>query len=254
MTEKKPKLSKIQDLPISKLFPNMVTITSICFGITSIRYALNDQWDIAVTFIIISGLLDVLDGRLARYLDATSEFGAQLDSLADFVNFGIAPAIILYLWELTHINIKGLGWGLTLLYIICTAIRLARFNSDLSAPNKPEWKDRFFTGIPSPAAAYLVLMPIMISFNVDIQAYIHPLVIGLFVALIGVSMTSRIPTFSTKKIVIKKEHASFVMVLAALLITSIILAPWIILPLLGITYLASIAFSILHFKKLDKTQ
>ncbi len=238
-------------VPISRLFPSMVTIMAICFGMTSIRYALKQQWDVATAFIIISGFLDVVDGRLARYLKATSNFGAQLDSLADFVNFGIAPAIILYLWGLNQIEIKGLGWGLVLFYSICSAIRLARFNSDLADPNRPAWKEGFFTGIPAPAGAYLAMIPIMLSFNLNILEYIHPIIIGLYLALVGVLMASRLPTFATKKLVIKKEQISLVLVLAGLFIGAIILEPWITLPLLGIIYLSSFPFSIIYYRKMN---
>ncbi len=231
-------------VPISRLFPNMITIMAICFGLTSIRYALKGNWDIATAFIIISGFLDVVDGRLARFLKATSDFGAQLDSLADFVNFGVAPAVILYLWGLNQISIKGLGWGLVLFYTICSAIRLARFNSELANPNKPAWKDGFFTGVPAPAGAYLAMIPIMLSFNFNVLEYVHPIIIGIYLALIGLLMASRLPTFATKKLVIKKEHISFVLVLAGLLIGAILIEPWIALPLFGLVYLFSFPFSI----------
>jgi CDP-diacylglycerol---serine O-phosphatidyltransferase len=238
-------------VPISRLFPSMVTIMAICFGMTAIRYALKAEWDVAAAFIIISGFLDVVDGRLARYLKATSNFGAQLDSLADFVNFGIAPAIVLYLWGLNQIEVKGLGWGLVLFYSICSAIRLARFNSNLDQPDRPAWKDAFFTGIPAPAGAYLALMPLLLSFNFNILEYVHPIVIGIYLTIIGILMASRIPTFATKKLVIKKEHISFVLVIAGLLIGSIIMAPWITLPLLGTIYISTFPFSIIYYKKLQ---
>ena len=227
----------------------MVTVMAICFGMTSIRYALKEQWDIATAFIIISGFLDVVDGRLARYLKATSDFGAQLDSLADFVNFGIAPAIVLYLWGIHQIEVKGLGWGIVLFYSICSAIRLARFNSSQADPNRPAWKDGFFTGIPAPAGAYLALIPLMLSFHFNILEYVHPIAIGAYLTVIGVLMSSRLPTFATKKLVIKKEHISFALVLTGLFIGSIIMEPWITLPILGILYLCSFPFSIIIYKK-----
>lgn len=238
-------------LPISRLFPNIITIIAICFGFTSIRFALNEQWDIATYFIIISGILDMLDGRIARLLKATSDFGAQLDSLADLVNFGIAPAIVLYLWNMHHIEPKGLGWSIALFYTICQAIRLARFNSDLVNPERPEWKNVFFTGVPAPAGAYLAVMPIMLSFKTDIISNTHPLLIGIYLVVIGVLMASRIPTFATKKIIIQKKYISLVLVAAGLLIGAIIVEPWIILPLLGILYICSIPFSIKAYLKLS---
>lgn len=236
-------------LPISRLFPNIITIMAICFGFTSIRYALVGQWDITVIFIVIAGFLDVVDGRLARLLKATSDFGAQLDSLADFVNFGIAPALVLYLWDLHQIEFKGIGWSFALFYSICSAIRLARFNSDLVNPNRPAWKDGFFTGIPAPAGAYLAIIPIMLSFKIDISTYVNSVFIGIYLIVIGILMASRIPTFATKKIVIKKEYISLILVAAGLLIGIIIIEPWIILPALGIIYICSIPFSIISHNK-----
>ena len=228
------------------------TIIAICFGLTSIRYALNQQWDIATTFIIIAGFLDVVDGRLARFLKATSNFGAQLDSLADFVNFGISPAIVLYLWQLHKLQTKGLGWALVLFFTICSAIRLARFNSDLAEPDRPAWREGFFTGVPAPMGAYLAMLPIMISFESDIILYIHPLVIGIYLIIIGILMASRIPTFATKKIAIHREYISLVLVLFSLVIGVIIIQPWISLTFLGLIYLVSFPFSVKSFRKMLK--
>lgn len=240
-------------LPISRLFPSIITIIAICFGLTSIRYALNQQWEIATAFIIIAGFLDVVDGRLARFLKATSNFGAQLDSLADFVNFGISPAIILYLWQLHKLQIKGLGWALVLFFTICSAIRLARFNSDLAEPDRPAWREGFFTGVPAPMGAYLAMLPVMISFESNIILYIHPLIIGIYLIVIGILMASRLPTFATKKIAIHKEYISLVLVLFGLIIGVIIIEPWLSLTFIGFLYLISFPFSIKAFRKMSNS-
>lgn len=247
------KAKKIVELPISRLFPNIITIIAICFGFTSIRYALSEQWDIAINFIVIAGFLDVVDGRLARFLKATSNFGAQLDSLADFVNFGIAPALVMYIWILDKIEIKGLGWAIALSYVVCTTIRLARFNSDLVDEKRPEWKNGFFTGIPSPAGAYLSIIPIMLSLETDIINYISPLVIGFYIVIVGIMMASRIPTFSTKRLVIRKENISIILALVGLIIGAIIIKTWAVLSILGILYLCSIPFSIRYYHKISST-
>ena len=244
---------KFVELPISRLFPNVITIMAICFGFTSIRYALNQQWDIAIAFIVIAGFLDIVDGRLARFLKATSNFGAQLDSLADFVNFGIAPALISYLWCLNTIEIKGLGWAFALSYTVCTAIRLARFNSDLVDENRPDWKNGFFTGIPSPAGAYLAIMPIMLSFETNLMNYVNPIALGFYLVIVGIMMASRIPTFATKKVIIKKENISFVLVFTGLLIGAIIIEPWFFLPIFGILYICSIPLSIRSYRKISSS-
>lgn len=237
--------------PISRLFPSFITIIAICFGLTSIRYALNGQWEISVAFIIIAGFLDVLDGRIARFLKATSNFGAQLDSLADFVNFGIAPAIVLYLWTIHKIPTKGLGWSLCLFYAICSAIRLARFNSDLAEPDRPAWRDGFFTGVPAPMGGFLSLLPMMISFEYPIIiALVHPLVIGIFMVITGLLMSSRIPTFATKRLIVKREYITIVLVVTGLVMGLIIMEPWISLSVIGFLYCCSVPFSIRAYKKI----
>ena len=190
---------------------------------------------------------------MARFLKATSNFGAQLDSLADFVNFGIAPALISYLWCLNTIEIKGLGWAFALSYTVCTAIRLARFNSDLVDENRPDWKNGFFTGIPSPAGAYLAIMPIMLSFETNLMNYVHPIALGFYLVIVGIMMASRIPTFATKKVIIKKENISFVLVFTGLLIGAIIIEPWFFLPIFGILYICSIPLSIRSYRKISSS-
>ncbi len=244
-------LSNQTQLPLSRLFPNFVTIMAICFGLTSIKYALNQNWEKAVAFVIIAAFLDVVDGRLARFLKATSNFGAQLDSLADFVNFGIAPGLIVYLWKLEQIETKGLGWSFILFYSICSAIRLARFNSDLSEPDRPAWRDGFFTGVPAPMGAFLVVLPMMLSFETSALEYISPAILGIYTILIGLLMASRLPTFSTKRISIKKEYISFMLVFAGALLGAIIIEPWLSLTILGFAYITSLIFSARAFKRIS---
>lgn len=251
MIEQFSQQSKTQ-LPLSRLFPNFVTIMAICFGLTAIQYALNQNWEKAVAFVIIAAFLDVVDGRLARFLKATSNFGAQLDSLADFVNFGVAPALIVYLWKLNQVGIKGLGWTFVLFYAICSAIRLARFNSDLSEPDRPAWRDGFFTGVPAPMGAYLVILPMILSFETSIMKNVNPSILGFYTIIIGLLMASRLPTFSTKKISIQKEHISFMLVIVGALLGIIIIEPWISLAVLGIIYMASFPFSFRSFKRVSK--
>lgn len=242
-------------IPLAKLFPSVVTVMAICFGMSAIGYAIKQEWQISVAYIIISGFLDIVDGRLARFLKATSNFGAQLDSLADFVNFGIAPSLVLYLWCLNQIGIKGLGWAFVLFYSICSAVRLARFNSDLiDEKAKKSFNDAFFKGVPAPAGAYLAMLPMMLSFNFEVLSYLKPLYIGIYLLIIGLFMASRIPTFATKKIVISKDKIPLVLVFAGFFIGSIFLAPWISLPLYGIIYLVSIPLSLIAYKRQELSQ
>ena len=145
---------QLQARPLIHLVPNAFTVASICFGLSAIRYGLDGRYETAVVMIILAGIFDGLDGRSARLLKITSKLGAELDSLADFLSFGVAPAFLIYLWSLNEV--KGLGWAIALFYVICAALRLARFNSELEDPDRPPWMTRFFTGMPAPAAAGVV--------------------------------------------------------------------------------------------------
>ncbi len=159
---------------------------------------------------------------------------------------------MIYLWELHKVQTKGLGWALALFYAICSAIRLARFNSDLAVSDRPAWRDKFFKGVPAPMGAYLVLLPVMLSFESNILAYVHPLAIGIYMVIIGILMASKLPTFATKKIIIHKEYISFVLVLAGLLIGVVIMEPWISLTILGFLYITTFPFSYQSFNRMLK--
>lgn len=217
---------------------------------SAIRFAISSKWENAVIFIIIAAFLDGIDGKLARLLNVTSSFGAQLDSLADFLSFGIAPSIVLYLWQLQYIMIKGVGWSVALFYTICCAIRLARFNTIIDDKEKPVWTDKFFVGMPSPAGACLSITPMMISFQLEYKiSYIFTI---LFLITTSILMASRVPTFYVKKIVINHKLISFALIFAGFVIASLIIEPWITLPVLGFIYFLSIPFSIQKFNKLKR--
>ena len=215
---------------------------------SAIRAGLNQKWELAVIFILIAAFLDGMDGRLARLLKATSNFGAQLDSLSDFLSFGVAPAIVIYLWILQHMSSKGLGWAIALFYSVCMVIRLARFNTSLDEEERPSWADQFFVGVPAPAGAALALIPMMLSFEYNI-AWISANVVGGYILLVAILLASRIPTFSAKKIVIRREYASLVLVFAGLIITAMLIEPWGTLTFLACLYLSTIPISVvIHYK------
>lgn len=240
----------LRSLPISRLFPNIVTLISLCAGLSSIRFALLGKWEMAVTFILIAAVIDGMDGRLARLLKATSIFGAHLDSLADFVNFGVAPALVLYLWRVNEASIHGLGWALVMFFSICCAIRLARFNTGLEDDERPEWMDRFFIGIPAPVGGALAILPMTLNFQFGNGFFEVSEYVCAHMAVIGLLMASRIPTFSIKKIAIRRENVSLVLVLAGFLIAMLVIEPWLALLTIGIAYAMSIPFSVLYFHRL----
>lgn len=234
--------------PFRKLIPNLITIAGLCCGLSSIRFALLGRWEVCIGFIIAAALIDGLDGRAARMLRATSTFGAQLDSLSDFVCFGVAPVLVLYMWGLD--DIKRIGWAVVLFYSVCCALRLARFNTAIVDKSEQSWQKQFFTGIPSPAGAILVLVPLMIAVEMNDYDAISPWFVALHVVFVAIMMVSRIPTFAAKNVRISPDYLIPVMVWCAFVVVALIIEPWKSLVVLGVVYVCSIPFSIRHFRKL----
>ena len=241
------RLRRFQRIPMRFVLPNLVTLLAICLGLTGVRFAIEGHFDFAVYAIIVAAILDGLDGRIARALKGTSRFGAELDSLADFVDFGVAPALVLYLWSL-HEH-RSIGWFAALIFAIAGALRLARFNVMIDDPNKPAWSANFFVGMPAPAGAILVLLPIYLHFGVDMandHAYV-PFEIA-YVLFIAFLMVSRIPHFSGKRIG-RVPREWFIPVLlgaiAALLLVVIFTMQMLIV--LSLAYLALIPLSVRRY-------
>ncbi len=183
-------------VPFRAIVPNLITLLALCAGLSSIPLAMQARFDLAIWAILAAAILDGLDGRVARLLKSTSNFGAQLDSLADFVNFGVAPALLLYIWALKEIG--PIGWMACLVYAICAALRLARFNVALEGEPQPDWQKDYFIGVPSPAGAIVVLFPLSLARS-GIAIYEFPFVIAAFTILVGLLMVSRLPTYSGKR-------------------------------------------------------
>jgi CDP-diacylglycerol---serine O-phosphatidyltransferase len=233
---------RLQRLSVGHLIPNLLTMGALCAGLSGIRFAFLGRWEMAVTMIIVAGILDGLDGRMARLLNVTSKFGAELDSLADFVSFGVAPAMIIYLWTMDQFG--GVGWALTLAYAACCALRLARFNTALGDPNPPSWSRYYFTGVPAPAGAGLVLLPMMLTFEVGPGYFDRPSVNAAALVLVAFLMVSRLPTFSFKQVKIGQNFMLPALLLAGLLTAALVSAPWTTFVCVGAVYLASIPVSI----------
>jgi CDP-diacylglycerol---serine O-phosphatidyltransferase len=246
---------RFQPIPIRYLLPNLITLLALCSGITAIRLAIENRYELAVAGIILAIVLDAVDGRLARYLKGTSRFGAELDSLADFVNFGVAPAIMLYLWSLN--GIKTMGWVICLMLAIACALRLARFNVALDDPNKPAWTAAYFTGTPAPAGALMAMAPFYLGFLGFIdEGHTHVRTIAAFTVLIAILMVSRVPTFSGKTIT-RIPREMFLPILAALAlgILCLISFPWETLTIIVAVYLALVPISVMTYlrkKREDK--
>ena len=234
---------RFRHLPVRMILPNLVTLLALCSGLSAIRMAIEGRYDWAVGAILIAAILDGLDGRVARLLRSTSKFGAELDSLTDFVNFGVAPAVILYTWALDEL--RSLGWIVVLVFAICAALRLARFNVMLEEPGRPSWHGNFFTGVPSPAGAIVALLPLHLAL-VGIITPSRPVavVVAVYTVVIGLLMVSRLPTFSGKKLGlrIRRDLVLPLFVVAVLLVALSVSYPFEMLTLASVGYLVSLPF------------
>src|SRR5690242_20083965 len=188
------RLRRFRLIPVRTLLPNVITLLALCAGLTSIRLAVEDKLEWAVAAIVFAALLDGIDGRIARMLKGTSRFGAELDSLADFVNFGVAPGLILYFWGLKELG--NIGWIAAMVFAICMSLRLARFNVQIEDPNRPAWAGNFFTGVPAPAGAITVLLPIYLGF---LQVMVPSVIMLIYTLAIAALLVSRLPVLSGKK-------------------------------------------------------
>jgi CDP-diacylglycerol--serine O-phosphatidyltransferase len=239
---------RLRGFSINRLIPNVLTLAALCSGLTAIRFALQGQLRLAVIAIIVAAIFDALDGRVARRLGVTSRFGAELDSLSDFLCFGVAPALVLYLASMQGAG--SLGWVITLMFPICSALRLARFNTALlSDTPPPAWTGSFFTGVPAPAGALLALIPLMVSFEIEDAWPRHPLVVGAVLVVVGGLMVSRLPTFSFKKGRVPRHLVLPLLLGAALVMGVLASSPWIGMSLLGLAYASLIPFSWLSYRR-----
>jgi CDP-diacylglycerol---serine O-phosphatidyltransferase len=226
-----------RELLLLKLLPNLVSILALCAGLTVIRFAIAGNFGMAVLLIGTAAALDGLDGRLARMLKSESAIGAELDSLCDFVNFGVTPAIVLYLWGLR--TETSLGWIAVLVYAVCCMLRLARFNVGSRAVGEAAEKTSFI-GVPSPAGALLVLMPIYVVFALDNAFVMPPVLISFWMLAVGALMISRVRTPSVKRITISADYARYALVGSVVLVAALLTYPWVTLTVLTGGYLAAI--------------
>ena len=247
MEEKKFKL--VASKKTRYLLPNILTLGGVCLGISSIKFAFDGNFSLAVIFIILAAILDALDGRIARLIKGTSEFGKELDSLTDFVSFGIAPVLLLYFWELN--NYGKLGWAITLIYSVCCVLRLARFN--LTKVDKAkEWKNNYFEGIPSPAGGLLILMPLFLELS-DIRINFNiKSIVPYFTVLIAFLLVSKIPTLSLKKISVSPKTTIFMLLGIGMTFISLLFYTFKTLLVFCLAYLISIPISFLMYKNQSK--
>ncbi len=235
-----------QQMTLVRLFPSILTLTGLCIGMSTINFALKGNFEMAVTFIVLASIIDGMDGTVARLLNATSDFGAQLDSLTDFINFGIAPAFVMYLWAAAEV--PKIGWAMVLFMSICCAIRLARFNTDLDV-QPPKWAAKFYTGMPSPAGAMMAVGPITVTLALKedfpdlfqlFPYWEQPWFVIGYVAVIALLMASRLPTYSIKKFSFPRRYAWLILVLIGLVLIAAFTKPFLTLVSIGVWYSLSL--------------
>jgi len=232
---------RLPALSVNKMIPNILTLMALAAGLTAIRFALHEEWEHAILAIAAAAVLDTLDGRVARLLKGASKFGAELDSLSDFVCFGVSPAMILYLWAMQNAG-RG-GWILCMLFAMCMGLRLARFNVASEDDSAPAWKVNFFTGVPAPAGAGLVLLPIVLSFQLGDSFFRSPWVVAFFLFVVGALTVSAIPTYSFKKLKVARRWVMPTMLIVAGFAAFIVSVPWLTLSAILIAYICSIPIS-----------
>lgn len=241
---------RIKTLPFNRLLPNIVTVLALCAGLTAIRFGFQARWELAVLAIVLAGIFDALDGRLARLVGGSTKFGAELDSLSDFVSFGVAPAVLLYFWTLQHA--RGVGWALALLFAVCAALRLARFNTKLGVSDMPAWAYNYFTGVPAPGAAGLVLLPMILSFQFPGAFLVSPVLNAAVIVTVAFLMISRIPTYSFKQFGVPHKLVLPVLLLVGLMAAFLVTSPWATVTVIGIAYIVSLPFSVRSFRALQR--
>ena len=249
--EENKKFKLVSSKKTRYLLPNILTLGGVCLGISSIKFSIDGNYSLAVIFILFAAILDALDGRIARLIKGTSEFGKELDSLTDFVSFGIAPIFILYFWELN--NYGKLGWAITLIYSVCCVLRLARFNLT-KIDSKHLWKSNYFEGVPAPAGGILVLMPLIFELaNLDFKFDIRNLT-PYFAISIAILLVSKVPTLSLKKISISPKATAFILLGIGIIFISLLYYTFQTLLVFGLAYLISIPASFFMYKNRNRKE
>jgi len=246
MIENKKEFKLIPKKTPKSLLPNALTILGVSLGLSSIKFALDLNYSMAVIAIGFAAILDTLDGRVARLIKGTSKVGKELDSLTDVISFGVAPSFIIYFWALSEIG--KVGWVLVLTYVVCCALRLARFNLTFIDENE-SWKINFFEGVPSPAAAGLVLLPLILNLSGLVKFENYATISILSILITSILMVSKVPTYSLKRILIPRHSAIFLLLGIGIFVSLLIFYTFPTLFFTGIIYLLLIPISYFHYKK-----
>ena len=249
MEQPKNNFKIVSDRKARMILPNMLTLIGVCIGLSSIKFALDEKFKLSIIAIIFAALIDGLDGRIARLIKGTSKVGKELDSLTDVISFGVAPSFVMYFWLLN--NLGKFGWLLCLIYVVCVALRLARFN--VNSNEEPSWKDNFFEGVPSPAGGILVLMPLIFSLSgFDFFIISYNVLVPVFFISVSFLLISKLPTYSLKKIIIPRSMTVFLLFGIVLFFGLLLIYPFKVVFLSGFIYLSLIPISFLHYRKINK--
>lgn len=243
------RIRPVRGIPLRAIAPNTVTALALCSGLTAIRFAIDQKWELAVLMVLIAGLLDGVDGKIARMMRGESRFGAELDSLSDAISFGVAPALILYLWSLQALG--RFGWMIALVHALFCALRLARFNAQIDAEDQPHKSAGFLTGVPAPAGAVLALLPVYLWLSTDEPHLRAPLIVAGWTTCIAVLMVSSVATFAPHVRLKQRIRFEAVAVLVVL-VAALVAAPWPTLAGVAVLYLASIPFSIRAYRRVRR--
>jgi CDP-diacylglycerol--serine O-phosphatidyltransferase len=231
------------------ILPNMLTLIGVCIGLTSIRFALDERYEFAIIAIIIAAVIDGLDGRIARLIKGTSKVGKELDSLTDMISFGVAPAFIMYFWKLNELG--RFGWLVCLIYVICVALRLARFN--VNTGGEPSWRDNFFEGVPSPAGGILVLTPLIFSMSsIELFKIDYAIIVPIFFIVTSFLLISKFPSYSFKQIVIQRKTTIFLLFGIVLFFGLLLIYPFNVISVSALIYLTMLPISFFHYQKIKK--
>ena len=249
MEQPKKSFKLVADKKTRVILPNILTLIGVCIGLSSIKFALDSKYEIAIIAIIFAALIDGLDGRIARLIKGTSKVGKELDSLTDVISFGVAPAFIMYFWSLN--NLGKFGWFLCLIYVVCVALRLARFN--VQSNEEASWKDNFFEGVPSPAGGILVLMPLIFSLSeLKFLNINYNFIVPVFFILVSLLLISKVPTYSLKKIVVARTMTIFLLFGIVLFFGLLLIYTFNVMVISGLVYICLIPISFMHYIKLNK--
>jgi len=249
MEQQKKNFKIVSDKKTRVILPNMFTLIGVCIGLSSIKFAFDEKFTLSIIAIIVAAIIDGLDGRIARLIQGTSKVGKELDSLTDVISFGVAPAFIMYFWKLNELG--RIGWLICLIYVVCVALRLARFN--VNSGKEPSWRDNFFEGIPSPAGGVIVLMPLIYSLSeIQIFSINYNYFVPILFVLISILLISKVPTYALKKISVPRNMTIFLLLAVALYFGLLLIYTFNAIVISGLMYFIMIPVSLIHYNSMSK--